>query len=148
MSQYEILTEHLLEAEEQFRTVAAGLGEQCERLEAVAAEWPENLTELHQQLACIAEAVNVASGYANEIARTLQEIAEIYAQAERSAFKDEHKHNNRTTAVAEALASTIRMPSALLTTGDLIMPDWLVLAVLKYMQSQFEMTEGAGSDEL
>ena len=143
MARYEISTRSLLEAADSFKEVSIRLAEAHERLDAVLAQWQENLHDLRLRLANECVSVEDAAGYAHRISQTLLSVTDIYTGAERQAFSGYGSALQQENLAQTSELPHIRKPSVLLTDGDLIMPDWLTLAVLKHMQSKNEVLEGA-----
>ena len=137
MAEYNVSTGALCEAGDCFSALAAELDSAHERLDAVLAALPENLLDLRKHLAGAGDSVSEASKKARGFGRALWEISEIYSRAEGAAFAE---RNEGAGAQTEDMRSNtpppIRTPSGVSLFGDLIMPEWLQVAVMKYAQSQ------------
>jgi len=137
MAKYEVSTGPLGIAGDSFSSLATELGTAQERLGAVLSGWPEGLPELRRQLATTSDSISDASRGAQDMARALWEISEIYSQAERCAFNDHAQASPLHAAILQpALLPQLRESSGLLFPGELVLPDWLQMAVLRYEQSR------------
>ena len=137
MAWYEVSTAPLTEAGEQIQSFANDLDAAQEKLYRIFSELPENLRALKQQRH-ITGGMKDLCVYAGSIARTLFGITEIYTNAERSALGGgdyaEDKQAKQTSKAAKP-PQIIQKTNGVLLFGDLIMPDWLQAAVIKYEQS-------------
>ena len=143
MAQYEVHIEALREAAEHFGSAAGQLDAQNDRLGAVLGELSESLTELRQQLATSKNSIGETTTKTREISLTLKEISEIYAGAERIAFADVNSESSH-PAAPKPLATpiTVKKPAFVLFE-NILMPEWLQIAVLKYEQSQTNIVGGS-----
>jgi len=134
MAKYEVSTARLIDAGADFKRFSGGMDDVRRRIDRViTALQDDSLFELKKQLIKETDAVSAAAADAGKMGQTLADVSDIYNRAERSAFA-----GGETEPAASPAASVppIRRPSGFLYFGDLIMPDWLTAAVLRYEQSQ------------
>ena len=136
MAQYEVSAKGLYQAGDDFADAAGQMEAAGERLASVLSGLDECLTEFRKPLIRERDAVRDLSGMSREMGRTLHEIAQVYTQAERSVF--EAGSGGIESAAAPPKTPIIRKNPALLLFGDLVIPDWLQLAVLRYEQAQLK----------
>jgi len=140
MAQYEVATKALLDAGEQFESALSQLNNLTMRLEATLADWPEALPDLREALAKEIDGVHKLSADTRNVSRTLYEIVDIYTDAERTAFHPQASTGSgdmhAAPAINTATPPAIRDNPALLLFGEIVMPEWLQMAVLRYEQSQ------------
>ena len=152
MAQYEIHMSHLFEAGAEFKKLADGLDEITQRMEKViCALKDESIPELRQRLVNEKYTISNVSVCSNRIGQTLKDISGIYARAEDYSFSgrpsvsgnpnvfgspDSLDNDELTFPSVSATTPDITKPSGLLLFGDLVIPDWVQIAVIKYEQSQ------------
>ena len=136
MAKYNVYTESLSNAGENFGAFAADMNSLRERLISVLAGLPGEMSDIRRSLALTAEVLNDISQTAREMGMVVRDVSGIYLQAERVAF-DEKKHVNPvvTTASGAVTLPPIRTQSGLTTFGGLVLPGWLQAATLRYGQS-------------
>lgn len=136
MAWYEITASPINDAAEKIKLFANDLNTLSERLDSIFIELPQS-THLTQQKRQISGNLRNISTQSASLGQALDGVIEVYTNAERSAFGN----TERTKAVG-AVQPTISQPSILrqsnsvLMFGDLVTPDWLQTAVLKYEQSK------------
>ena len=137
MAQYEFNSDSVPEALERFRELTVELNTAHEDLNAILTQWQDTVSEeLRRYLASVAVDVGAAVNCADRIYLALEQIAEIYALAEHSAFDEKDYHSQKTLPpTIMAQPTTIKSVDTVLF-GDLVLPDWLRAAVIKYEQSQ------------
>ena len=135
MAEYEVYTSQLTQAGNSIQSFADDLNAMRERLDGIVIGLPKNLQILRgqKQISC-----NLAdmSTYAKRVGRTVSDVVDIYTDADRSAFNGEAQTTQRRRPRQAVTPPTIRQPNGVLLFGDLITPDWLQAAVLKYEQSR------------
>ena len=137
MAQYSVFTGPLFDAGDSFSIVADELASTHERLAAVLAGWQESAPdEARRLLAASGESVCVASKSARDFARTLFDVSEIYAHADRSAFSQQELEASAGAALLQPVAALAAGggASGVLFTDSLVLPLWLKDATLRYLQ--------------
>lgn len=135
MAQYEFDSASLLQAQEEFRDLADGLSTALDELKAVLDRWRDDPPELRRRLALTADSVSGAIAYAKRTGQIMEEIAEVYEQADSMAFEGGRHQPQQPDPPPDAKHPKARRPAGAIIFGDLIMPDWLCAAVIKYEQS-------------
>jgi hypothetical protein len=138
MAQYEVTTNALFDAGERFGKLSIQLDGMNDRLMAVLAQWPDGVPELRRRLSGECSAVGETVFSIRAAGRTLKEVANVYAHAERTAFSGSFP---KKAAVSTMVPPPMRKPSGVMLFGDLLMPDWLYTSVLKYEQLRGEHTD-------
>ena len=137
MAWYEVSTEQLAKAGDKIVSFAGDLDVFQEKLGVILSELPEKLGDFQKHKKIAAELMDMSAS-ANRLGQTLTETAEIYSHAERTAFADDGyakpDHAPQPPPAPRRKMPTIRQPQSVLLFGDLIMPDWLQAAVLRYEQ--------------
>ena len=138
MAWYEISTARIAEAGEDITSFVEALCVLRERLDGIIFELPGDSHIIRQQKQISGRLKDISSN-AKDAARTLSEITDIYSDAERRAFGGDVKHNkttaDQTPRPSAAPPRIARKSSRVTLFSDLIMPDWLQAAVIKYEQS-------------
>ena len=142
MAQYEFSSGFLSETQEQLRYLTIGLNTARDRLNVVLMQWHDNLPELRRDLVSVVGRIGNAEDSARKVSQALEEIAEVYAQADKTAFEGGVCQSKPAVTSPVVTPMTVRKPSGAILFGDLVMPDWLRIAVIKYEQSQYNPTEG------
>ena len=138
MAWYDISTDLLAEAGEKIQSFADDLSALRERLDGILFDLPEDNSIFLQQKQISGNLLDVYV-YAGALGHTLFEIMEIYAGAERSAFAGDVYAAEKIEPPPKATPPPIiRQSRGVLLFGDLIMPDWLQAAVLKYEQAHLD----------
>ena len=140
MAEYEVSTDRLSEAGDLIVSFADEMSTLRDELDSALAALPETLRDIRMRKQLSAEMEGLRS-YVSKVGRALFEIAAVYANAERLAFAGGSLVPGRSStqpAAAEAAQRIprVRVSSSILASGELVMPDWLMVAVVKYMQSQ------------
>jgi len=137
MARYEIHASRLAAAEENLLSLADRLRFLSERIDGIQFELPDDphLVQKKKQISCSVKDICLS---VKNIGRTLTEITAVYANAERCAFGDDDVTGRRVQTDMKILRqpSVVRQSGNVLLFGDLIMPDWLQAAVIKFEQSQ------------
>ena len=137
MAQYEFSSANIQEALERFRELSADLNAVHEDLNTVLAQWQDTLPEeLRRHLGSAAADVANTANYAESTYQTLEKIVEIYTLAEHSAFEGKDYQPQKTPTVKIIEPPPGIKPANTVLFGDLVLPDWLRAAVIKYEQSQ------------
>ena len=141
MAWYEISTDSLFEAEEMMRSCGDDFRMLCERLDRINLDIQEFQHLYREQKRMSGSMVDISADIVR-IEQTLSQIAAIYAKAENSVFDCDSlaaTARSRNPATSEQqLPKIIRRTNEVVLFGDLLMPDWLKVAVLKYEQSQID----------
>ena len=136
MAQYSVDPGLLYETADEFSRLAAELDSARERLGTVLADWQESVPDwLRRQLTGTGETVGDASRKAASMGRALCAISDGYARAERSVFSSREQEVPAVPGIRAAAAPAIRRAAWLPLTGDIILPEWLQIATLRYEQS-------------
>jgi len=135
MAQYEIISTPLLDAADTFFLLADGLSKIQQQLCGVLSSLPGSLSDFQQQVALECDTLDKLSSYANQLGQTLIEIIEVYAQAEQTALCGVGQVKQRPMTPLTLSPPIIRKTYGVFLSSDLILPDWLQSAVMKYEQS-------------
>ena len=134
MAQYEVYIPIICETSEKFKKMAIDLDFISQRIGSVISVLQEeSIPEFKSRLINEKEAIVKASLSANKIGQILNDVSDIYYRAEGAMFADNNAPQRLPTPI---VASHIIKPFGLLLFRDLIMPDWLQIAIIKYEQSQ------------
>ena len=139
MARYEVSTDRLSEAGDIIISFADDLSGMRERFDGVLLELPDvlNSFNIHKKISGDILDISVLS---KGLGRTLKEIADVYCQAEQSAFGAGDcaiLEQRPQPQIAPAMQPpAIRQTQSVFLFGDLIMPDWLQAAVLRYEQAR------------
>jgi|GEM_PF-2757251 len=136
MAQYEISTMPLIEAADKIKSVIDELSMAQRKIDGIISELPEKLCGFRQRMAAESETIEQSCMYAGKLRQVSLEAAEIYAQAERLAFSGKSPAKQQTTKLPAPLPPIVRKTHGVFFKGDLVMPDWLMAAVIKYEQAQ------------
>ena len=135
MAWYEISAAPLADAGDKIQSFANDLTAIRERLESLFSGLQGSLRGFQQQKNISSKISELCISGGN-IGRKLTEITEIYANAERLVFDGEDSAGEKHALSPGAAPPIIKSSSSVLLFNDLIMPDWLQAAVIKYEQSQ------------
>ena len=138
MAQYEVRVKSLTNASDKIRSLAVNLKRTQEQLDNVRARLPAGFTGTKQQVSSTIDSVRRLNSDTGKMAQTLQEIASIYKKAEQSAIGDIKITSTpglkSTTPLR--LKQNTEGAQGVLFLSNLVLPDWLQLAVLKYEQTR------------
>ena len=138
MAQYEITAAPMIEAGETLSSIADALGKLHEQLSGIASDMPEVLRDVRQQITAQSSAIEDHSSDAKKLGHTLQEITEIYARAEQTSLgEDDQPERNQSTPNTPQNAQPppiIHKTHRILLTSEILIPDWLQAATIKYEQ--------------
>ena len=136
MAQYEISVTPSIEASDAFYSLSSDFGELQEQLDNILSELPENHYASQKQIAVIRGAVEGLGSYSKRLGRALLEITEVYSQAERSALGSYNSLEKLSPPPDASKPTIVHNTQSVFLFGNLLLPDWLQSAVLKYEQSQ------------
>jgi len=141
MAQYDISIMPLIEAADTFRSIAGDLSAVQARLYRMLSDLPGTMGKYRQQIATESAAIDDLCSHIRKLGIALLEITEIYLQAERMALSDGGDDNTARQPARQAphipqSPPILHRSNGVLLSGNLVMSDWLQLAVLKYQQSQ------------
>jgi len=140
MGQYEVTPALLKEAADVIRLIADGLGAVRDQLGGALSGLNESMPDARRQMAISCEAAGDLRLSAERLEQTLREATEAYTRAEMSASDylsetgQDAKAGRQPAAQAARLPAVVRKNYGVLLSSDLVMPDWLQAAVLKYEQ--------------
>jgi len=138
MAKYKVLIKPLNKSVENIRSLASGLSSVKERLDGVRTGLPSGLESSMREITFTAESVNVLNSFTIKMSSTLQSIAGVYQKAEKTAFDPSPDVNKSSIKgnVQQPLRLKTQKAQGVLFVGDLTLPDWLQMAVLRYEQSK------------
>ena len=136
MAQYEIFVTPSIEAGNTFHSLSGDFRELQEQLDGILSELPENHYGSKQQIAAISGGVGDLSSYAEKLGQVFLEIIEVYSQAEHSALNGKDNLEKSVLPPSALKPSIVHNTQSVFLFGNLLLPDWLQSAVLKYEQSQ------------
>ena len=137
MAQYEVHIPRLCESGENFKMLAVGLDSISRRMEnVITALQKESLLKVKKQLITEKDSILKTAAHANTMGRMLLEISDIYALAEKTAFSDAVPVQVQQRQEFPVVTPNIIKPVGLLLFGELLLPDWIQMAIIKYEQSQ------------
>ena len=140
MSKYEVNTSGLVDVESELQALSRSLDALMRRLNDIPIGRASGLDEFRHRKQASVENLREASLSAKNFGHALSEIAKVYYDAERSAFADE-QHTvtpgaGRAGIVPALTIPTLRQSNSVVFSGNLIVPNWLQSAVIKYEQAQ------------
>ena len=134
MPQYEITSAPLLEAANEFNSLADNLITLEEKLSSALSSLSDPLSDFQQQIARECNAIEELSLYAQKLGKALLEIIEVYARVEQTAFSDDAYAEKRQTTPLTLSPPIVRKTYGMILSGELILPDWLQAAIFRYEQ--------------
>jgi len=138
MAKYEVYIKPLNKSGDSIRSLAGGLDNVRGRLESVLADLPLGFDSSKRQISAMIESVNNLNSRTVKISQTLDTITGIYKKAEQEAFAASPGIDK--TLVKKTTPQPLKLRTGktqgVLFVGDLTLPDWLQMAVLKYEQSK------------
>jgi len=136
MARYEVKVLPLSEAGERINSLVSGINNVQGRLDSILVELPPGLRCLKPQISATRESASSLHSLGGKMGRTLQELSVIYKKAEQTAFGTSHSAVKTTTRPNTPLRLRTERTQGMLFTGNLFLPDWLQMAVLKYEQTK------------
>ena len=140
MSKYEVNTSKLADVGSELLALSNSLDALMMRLNDLSMGRASGLNEFRRRKQVSAENLREASLSAKNFGNTLSEIATVYYDAERSAFGDEqHAVTPGTGRIGISpipAIPTLRQSNSVVFSGNLIVPNWLQSAVIKYEQAR------------
>ena len=138
MAKYEVLLKPLNKSGESIGSLAGGLENVRGRLEGVLADLPLGFDSSKQQISTMVDSINSLKSRTVKMSDTLNTIAGIYKKAEQEAFtaSDATDKTPIKTTKPQPLKLRTGKTQGVLFVGDLTLPDWLQMVVLKYEQSK------------
>jgi chromosome segregation ATPase len=140
MAQYEIKVKPLADVGDRLNALTANMRKVQEQLDTVRTDMPKGFDNSKQQISATFESVSSLGKRIERMNNTLQEVTRIYKSAEQAAFND---IGNKEIANVKVKPNTpLRLrPQTEVSQGvvflsDLVLPDWLQMAVLRYEQTR------------
>jgi len=135
MARYEITSAPLAAASDRLDSLAGGLTAAQEQLGDILPNLSENMHAIRRQVAAERDNIGNLLSYADILGRTLQNIVEIYAKAERLTFGDNDKADpkQQQPPTQQHPLPITRKTYGVTLSSAIIMPDWLQAAVVKYI---------------
>jgi hypothetical protein len=136
VAQYEVKIKALNNASERLNSLANSIMKVHGQLDAVRAGLPSGFNATKQQISKTIESVSRSRSNTGKMGQTLQEITDIYKRAEQTAFDTIEKTDKQTQKqnTPLRLRPQPEKSQGVIFLNNLILPDWLQSAVLKYEQ--------------
>ena len=138
MAQYVVKIKQLRSLSERMISLEKNIVRVREQLDTIHADLPSGFISTKQQISATIESVRRSSKHTEEMRKVLQNVAEVYGKAEQKAIyiPDSTEKNVKKPNTPLRLRVRPEKSQGVFFRSNLILPDWLQLAVLKYEQSR------------